>query len=435
MLTEILVLLLLVLLNAFFSLSEMALVSSRKVRLKTEADKGKHGYTLALKTRESPSRYLSTIQVAITLIGILMGTVSGTSFSQWLARQLTAWHVAEKYASSLSVAIVVLAITVISVVLGELVPKSIALNNPEHIVGLTIQPMHALSVIFFPIVKLLSSMTDGLMKLFGFSHRSESAITPEEVKILVEQGEKSGIFEAAEREMVEEVLSLDDRRVTLFMTPRTDVLALDTEDTKDQHIRSIIEHSEFAFLPVCKGDLDHIQGMLEVKQALRQLAEGHFVSVEACMEQPVMIPETFSGLQALGILRDAKKSAGLIVDEFGGISGLVTIGDLLEAVASFSEEEKSEVPEIIRRSDGSFLVDGSMPIDEFSEHIGMGPDLISGEDYDTVAGFVLHCAGTIPKAGDVIEWPPLRIEVVDMDGKRIDKVLVSRIQTFVDERQ
>ncbi len=434
MLTEIIVLLALVLLNAFFSLSEMALVSSRKVRLKTEADKGTPGYRLALRTRESPSRYLSTIQVAITLIGILMGTVSGTSFSQWLARHLTQWHVAEKYASMLSVAIVVLAITVISVVLGELVPKSIALNNPEHIVGLTIRPMHALSIIFFPIVKFLSSMTDGLMKLFGFSRRAESAITPEEVKILVEQGEKSGMFEAAEREMVEEVLSLDDRRVTLFMTPRTDVIALDTEDSRDKNIRSIIEHSEFGFLPVGEGDLDHIKGMLEVKQALRQLAESHFVSVEACMEQPVMIPETFSGLQALGILRDAKKSAGLIVDEFGGISGLVTVGDLLEAVASFSEEEKNEVPEILRRSDGSYLVDGSMPIDEFSAHIGMGPDLISGEDYDTVAGFVLHCAGSIPKAGDVIEWPPLRIEVVDMDGKRIDKVLVSRTEVVIDER-
>lgn len=434
MLTEILVLLVLVLLNAFFSLSEMALVSSRKIKLKTEADKGKRAYKLALRTRESPSRYLSTIQVAITLIGILMGTVSGTSFSQWLARLLTQWHVAEKYASSLSVAIVVLAITVISVVLGELVPKSIALNNPEHIVGLTVQPMHALSVIFFPIVKFLSSMTDGLTKLFGFSHKGESAITPEEVKILVEQGEQSGMFEAAEREMVEEVLSLDDRRVTLFMTPRTDVVALDAEDSREQHIRSIIEHSEFGFLPVCDGDLDHTRGMLEVKLALRQLAEGRFANVEACMEPPVMIPETFSGLQALGILRDAKRSAGLIVDEFGGISGLVTVGDLLEAVASFSEEEKDEVPEIVRRGDGSYLVDGSMPIDEFSEHIGLGPDGISGEDFDTVAGFVLHCAGSIPKAGDVIEWPPLRVEVVDMDGKRIDKVLVKKIEEVVDER-
>lgn len=434
MLAEIIVLLALVLLNAFFSLSEMALVSSRKVKLKTEADRGKSAFRLALKTRESPSRYLSTIQVAITLIGILMGTVSGTSFSQWLAHQLVRWQFLEKYAASLSVAIVVLAITLISVVLGELVPKSIALNNPEHIVGLTIQPMHALSVIFFPIVKLLSSITDGLTKLFGFSHRSESAITPEEVKILVEQGEQSGMFEAAEREMVEEVLSLDDRRVTLFMTPRTDVVALDAGDSREQHIHSIIEHSEFGFLPVCDGDLDHTRGMLEVKQALRQLAEGRFENVESCMEPPVMIPETFSGLQTLGILRDAKKSTGLIVDEFGGISGLVTVGDLLEAVASFSEEEKDEIPEIVRRSDGSYLVDGSMPIDEFSEQLGLGPEFILSEDFDTVAGFVLHCAGSIPKAGDVIEWPPLRIEVVDMDGKRIDKVLVSRTEEVVDER-
>ncbi len=434
MIIEIFVLLLLVLLNAFFSLSEMALVSSRKIKLKTEADKGKRGYRLAFRARESPSRYLSTIQIAITLIGILMGTVSGTSFSQWLARYLIQWHIAEKYAASLAVAVVVLAITVISVVVGELMPKSIALNNPEHIVGLTIQPMHALSVIFFPIVKILSSMTDGLMKLFGFSRHNETAITPEEVKLLIEQGEKSGMFEPAEREMVEEVLSLDDRRVTLFMTPRTEIVALYTEDAREDHIRSIIEHSEFAFLPVCENDLDHVKGMLEVKRALLHLAQGHFKGVESCMESPVVIPETFSGLKALEILRDAKKSTGLIIDEFGGISGLVTIGDLLEAVASFSKEQKDEVPEILRRSDGSYLVDGSMPIDEFSAQMGLEHNLIAPEDFDTVAGFVLHCAGSIPKVGDVIEYPPLRIEVVDMDGKRIDKVLVSRVQGLVDER-
>lgn len=192
MVAELLVLLVLILLNGFFSLSEMALVSSRKVRLKAEADKGKKAYSLALKTRESPSRYLSTIQIAITLIGILTGTVSGTTFSQWLAQWLSKWAFFEKYAASVSVAVVVLAITVLSVVIGELVPKSIALHNPERIAVLTIQPMHALSVIFFPVVKFLSSVTDGIIKLFGLSRHPESAITPEEVKILVEQGKNRG---------------------------------------------------------------------------------------------------------------------------------------------------------------------------------------------------------------------------------------------------
>ncbi len=426
MVTELLVLLVLILLNGFFSLSEMALVSSRKVRLKAEADKGKKVYSLALKTRESPSRYLSTIQIAITLIGILTGTVSGTTFSQWLAQWLSKWAFLERYAASISVAVVVLAITILSVVIGELVPKSIALHNPEHIVSLTIQPMRALSVIFFPVVKLLSSITDGIIKLFGFSHHPESAITPEELKILVEQGEKSGVFEAAEREMVEEVLSLDDRRVTLFMTPRTDVVALDVADSRESHIRIIIENAEFGYLPVVDGDLDHIKGMLAVKQALTHLAEGHFVGVEAYMEPAVLIPETFSGLQALGILRDAKRSTGLIVDEFGGVSGLVAISDLLEAMVNVSDIEEEEAPQIVRRSDGSYLVDGSMPIDEFAENLELDVGAVSSEDYDTVAGFVLHCAGSIPKAGDVIEWPPLHIEVVDMDGKRIDKVLVKK---------
>jgi len=424
--TEFLVLLLLILLNGFFSLSEMALVSSRKARLKLEADKGKSAYQLAFKTRESPSRYLSTIQVAITLIGILTGTVSGTTISQRLAGWLATFPALEKYAASISIAVVVLAITFLSVIIGELVPKSIALHNPEQIAAFTIRPMHFLSVLFFPIVRLLSEATDGLVRLMGFHRAAESAITPEEVKILVEQGEKSGVFEAAEREMVEGVLNLDDRRVTMFMTPRTDVVVLDTADTREAHVRAIIEHAEFGYLPVVEGDLDHAIGMLEVKRALTRLAQGRFAGIRECMQSAVMIPESFSGLQALGILRDAKKSAGLIVDEYGGVSGLVTIGDLLEVVANLSEIEQQEEPQIFKRSDGSYLVDGSMPIDEFAEALELNVEQFSREDYDTVAGFILHRTGAIPKAGDTIEWPPLSIEVVDMDGKRIDKVLVKK---------
>jgi putative hemolysin len=424
--TEFLVLLLLILLNGFFSLSEMALVSSRKARLKLEADKGKSAYQLAFKTRESPSRYLSTIQVAITLIGILTGTVSGTTISQRLAGWLATFPALEKYAASISIAVVVLAITFLSVIIGELVPKSIALHNPEQIAAFTIRPMHFLSVLFFPIVRLLSAATDGLVRLMGFHRAAESAITPEEVKILVEQGEKSGVFEAAEREMVEGVLNLDDRRVTMFMTPRTDVVVLDTADTREAHVRAIIEHAEFGYLPVVEGDLDHAIGMLEVKRALTRLAQGRFAGIRECMQSAVMIPESFSGLQALGILRDAKKSAGLIVDEYGGVSGLVTIGDLLEVVANLSEIEQQEEPQVFKRSDGSYLVDGSMPIDEFAEALELNVEQFSREDYDTVAGFILHRTGAIPKAGDTIEWPPLSIEVVDMDGKRIDKVLVKK---------
>lgn len=426
--TEFLVLLLLILLNGFFSLSEMALVSSRKARLKSEADKGKSAYQLAFKTRESPSRYLSTIQVAITLIGILTGTVSGTTISQRLAAWLATFPALEKYAASISIAVVVLAITFLSVIIGELVPKSIALHNPEQIAAFTIRPMHFLSVLFFPVVRLLSAATDGLVRLMGFHRAAESAITPEEVKILVEQGEESGVFETAEREMVEGVLNLDDRRVTMFMTPRTDVVALDTADSREAHVRAIIEHAEFGYLPVVDGDLDHAIGMLEVKRALTRLAQGRFAGIRECMQSAVMIPESFSGLQALGILKNAKKSAGLIVDEYGGVSGLVTIGDLLEVVANLSEIEQQEEPQIFKRSDGSYLVDGSMPIDEFAEALELNVEQFSREDYDTVAGFVLHRTGTIPKAGDTIEWPPLSIEVVDMDGKRIDKVLVKKTE-------
>ena len=426
MISEILVLLALIFINGFFSLSETALVSSRKARLKAEADKGKSTYKLALNTRESPSRYLSTIQVAITLIGILTGTISGTTFSQLLAQWLSGWSFVGRYAESVAVAIVVLTITFLSVVIGELVPKSIALRNPEYIAALTIKPMHALSVVFYPVVRFLSSLTDSLTKLFRFSHGAEPAITPEEVRILLEQGEKSGVFETAEREMMEEVLNLDDRRVTMFMTPRTEVVTLNIKDSRDSQIRAIIKNSEYAYLPVVDGDLDHTIGMVAVKRALTCMAEGCFLSLETCMEPAVMIPESLSGLQALAILRDAKRSAGLIVDEFGGISGIVTIADLLEAIANLSEIETEEASQIIKRSDGSYLVDGSMLIYEFAESIGINLDVISNEDYDTVAGFVLHCGGSIPKAGDIIEWPPVKMEIVDMDGKRIDKVLVQK---------
>ena len=393
MISEILVLLALIFINGFFSLSETALVSSRKARLKAEADKGKSTYKLALNTRESPSRYLSTIQVAITLIGILTGTISGTTFSQLLAQWLSGWSFVGRYAESVAVAIVVLTITFLSVVIGELVPKSIALRNPEYIAALTIKPMHALSVVFYPVVRFLSSLTDSLTKLFRFSHGAEPAITPEEVRILLEQGEKSGVFETAEREMMEEVLNLDDRRVTMFMTPRTEVVTLNIKDSRDSQIRAIIKNSEYAYLPVVDGDLDHTIGMVAVKRALTCMAEGCFLSLETCMEPAVMIPESLSGLQALAILRDAKRSAGLIVDEFGGISGIVTIADLLEAIANLSEIETEEASQIIKRSDGSYLVAGSMPIDEFAESIGINLDVISNEDYDTVAGFVLHCGG------------------------------------------
>jgi len=221
--------------------------------------------------------------------------------------------------------------------------------------------------------------------------------------------------------MVEGVLSLDDRRVTLFMTPRTEVVTLDIADSRESHIETIIRNAEYGYLPVVDGDLDHTKGMLIVKRALTLIAEGKFEDVVHCIEPPVMIPESLSGLQALNILRNARRAAGLIVDDFGGISGLVTIGDLLETVANLSEVAQNEPPQILRRADGSYLVDGSMPIDEFAESLELDISSFASEEYDTVAGFVLHCAGSIPKSGEIIEWPPLKIEIVDMDGKRIDK--------------
>ncbi|MCX8013369.1 MAG: hemolysin family protein, partial [Rectinema sp.] len=303
MVSELLVLLFLILLNGFFSLSEMALVSSRKARLRAEADKGKRAYGMAFQASESPGRYLSTIQVSITLIGILTGAVSGATISQRLSAWLSTVPFLAAHAESIAVGLVVIIITLVSVVIGELVPKSIALRSPESIAAFSIVPMHVLSLIFSPLVRALSAMTEGIVRLLGFSRKGGPSVTAEEVKILVEQGEESGVFESAEREMVEGVLNLDDRRVTLFMTPRTEVVVLEVDETAARHRELIIESSEFAYLPVVRGDLDHPEGMLPVKRALTMMAEGRFVSITDCMEPPVMIPEHFSGLQALGILK------------------------------------------------------------------------------------------------------------------------------------
>ncbi|MDH7484266.1 MAG: hemolysin family protein [Spirochaetales bacterium] len=425
---ELILILALILLNGLFSLSEMALVSSRKARLKSEADKGRKSYAAALRTLESPSRYLSTIQVAITLIGILTGAVSGATVSQRLAAWFSTIPWLARSAESLAVGLVVVVVTMLSVVLGELVPKTIALRHPESLAAFASRPLRVLTMLFYPVVRLLSAITDAIIRLLGMSRKTEPEVTAEEVRILVEQGEQSGVFEHEEREMVEGVLSLDDRRVTMFMTPRTEIQAVDLEEPLEKQIHTVLDAVDYNYLPVVEGDIDRVAGLLPVRTALKCLAEGEPLDVRSCMEQPLMIPETVSGLQALGLLRKAHRTAGLIVDEFGGISGIVTIGDLLDLVVDLPAAGQEETSEIFQRSDGSYLVDGSMAIADFAKSIGLGVERFEPEEYDTVAGFVLHCAGAIPKAGDIVEWPPLRIEVVDMDGKRIDKVLV-RIET------
>ena len=427
MIAELLLILALILLNGFFSLSEMAIVSSRKARLRHEAEQGRENYRLALRAASEPGRFLSAIQVAITLIGILTGAVGGATLSRNLSLWLAGIPALKGIAAPLAVGIVVVFTTLFSVILGELVPKSLALSRPETIAAAVIRPLGILSAAFSPLVRFLSGATSLVVRLLGFSPARGPDVTEDEVKVLIAQGTESGIFENSEKEMMEGVLNLDDRRVTAFMTPRTDVVAIDISDEKAATREEIVAHADFAYLPVIEGDLDKIVGMLDVRDALASMVREGIFDLRAHLVEPVLIPETISALKALSILKDKAAGTALIVDEYGGVSGLVTLSDLLESVlAGLAQGDSDEIPGLLQREDGSYLVDGALAIAEFAESMELDEETLDPNAYDTVAGLVLDCMGSIPKAGDSCDWNGLHIEIMDMDGNRIDKVLVRK---------
>lgn len=424
---ELSILLLLILLNGFFSLSEMAVISSRKARLRHEAEQGKKNYRLALETAENPTEFLSTIQVVITLIGTLAGAFGGAT----VARELEVWLRGigwiGKAAGPVSIGIVVVVTTFISVVIGELVPKNLALAHPESIAASVIRPLRFFTFLFKPIVKLLSATTRLIVRLAGSKDADEPAVTEEEVKVLIAQGNETGVFNDSEREMFEGVLGLGDRRITSLMTPRTEVVCIDKADALAEIRRILIENAHFAYIPVIDGDLDRIVGMVSTSETLAAIADGRFVDLAGFIHKPVLVPETISALKAVSALKDGEVKTALIADEYGGIAGLVAFSDLIESIlGEFPLTGGDDAPpEMVKRKDGSWLVDGSMSIDRFVKELDLDKDLAGTGDYETLAGLVLDRMGAIPKAGDRCAWESCSIEVVDMDGNRIDKVIVT----------
>jgi putative hemolysin len=422
---ELLVLLCLILLNGFFSLSEMAIVSSRKARLKHEADQGKKKYRLALETAENPSRFLSTIQVVITLIGTLAGAFGGATVARGLEGALRGVPFFASAAGPLSVAIVVVLTTFVSVVLGELVPKNIALARPEAVAAAVIGPVRLFAVAFAPLARFLSAITDLIVFIVGAKRGQAPAVTEEEVRVLIAQGTETGVFEDSEREMVEGVLSLGDRRVTSLMTPRTEVLFVDLQADPRSARGLLVENAKYAYLPAVDGDLDKVIGMLPVKECLAAIASGSFVEPRDYLREPVFVPESVSALRAFASMKSGGAKSALILDEYGGVSGLISLSDLVESIVGDMPGASDEAePEIARRQDGSYLVDGSLPLERFGQELGLEVEGLG--DYDTVAGLVLDRMGTIPRAGDRCRWGDFLIEVLDMDGNRIDKILVAR---------
>jgi putative hemolysin len=421
---ELLILFFLILLNGFFSLSEMAIVASRKARLKHEADQGNKKYLLALETAENPSRFLSTIQVVITLIGTLVGAFGGATVARSLEEAIRPIPLVAAIARPVAVGIVVILTSFVSVILRELVPKNIALARPEPVAAAIIGPVHFFAVIFAPFARFLSAVTDLITSALGVRKGQEPAVTEAEVRVLIAKGEETGVFETREREMVEGVLSLGDRRITSLMTPRTEVVFVDLRDGPQEAARLIIENARYGSLPAVDGDIDRILGLLPVKDCLAAIASGSFEDPRAFLRPSVFVPESVSALKAFASLKAGDAQSALILDEYGGVSGLITLYDLVESIVGDIPGAADDEPEIVRRPDGSYLVDGALHLDQFAQEFNL--DEVPVGDYDTIAGLVLDRMGTIPRAGDCCEWGDFDFEILDMDGNRIDKILIAR---------
>ncbi|MEH2107372.1 hemolysin family protein [Nostoc sp.] len=422
---EILIILVLIIANGVFSMSEMAIVSARKVRLQQLANQGDVKAKAALKLAESPNHFLSTVQVGISLIGILTGAFGGATIANRLAIYVKRVPLLAPYSEPVSFGIVVLLITYFSLIVGELVPKRLALNNPERIASIVAIPMQALAAIASPVVFLLSASTDLILRLMGITASTEPQVTEEEIKILIEQGTEAGTFEEAEQDMVERVFRLGDRPVSYLMTPRPDIVWLDLDDTAEENRQKMVD-SAYSRYPVCQGGLDNVLGVIPVTDLLARSFRGEALDLTVGLRQPVFVPESTRGLKVLELFKQTITHMALVVDEYGVIQGLVTLNDIMsEIVGDVPSTDGQDQPQAVQREDGSWLLDGMLPVEEFLELFGM-EEWESEErgSYQTLGGFVITHLGRIPAAADYFEWQSMRIEVMDMDGNRVDKVLV-----------
>ena len=424
---EILLILLLTVANGIFSGSEIAVVSARKVRLEQLADRGNRKAQIALKLANAPNDFLSTVQIGITLIGILSGAVGGATIAQRLKPVFESIPTLQPYSEGISVVMVVTILTYLSLVIGELVPKRISLNNPEQIACMVAPPMRFLSRLTAPLVHILGVSTDALLNLLGIKASEEPNITEEEIKVLIRQGADSGVFEPAEHEMVERVFRLGDRPIKAIMTPRTEIDWLDIESSLEENLQEVIasNHSRF---PVGRGSLDECIGVIRGSLLLTAQLSGQALNLEEIIQPPLYVTES---ARALNVIEQFKKTGvhiAMVTDEYGGVEGLVTLNDLMEAiVGDLPSLEDQEEPLIIQREDGSWLIDGSLDIHDLKDLLEKDslPDETTGS-FHTLGGFVMHFLGYIPQSGEYFQWSGLRFEVVDMDGTRVDKVLVMR---------
>ncbi|BCB19341.1 hemolysin [Bosea sp. ANAM02] len=425
MLTEILIVVALTIVNGLLAMSELAVVSSRTARLKVLSDQGSKGAATAMRLAEDPGRFLSTVQIGITLVGVLSGAFSGATLGARLSEWLGTHGFSQSMSDTLGVGIVVVAITYLSLILGELVPKQIALRDPERVAARVAPAMSLLSRIGAPLVFLLDISGKAVLRLLGQKGESEERVTEEEVRTIIAEAETAGVLERDEREMIAGVMRLADRSARALMTPRREVEVIDLEDSAEE-IREQLRATRRSRLPVQDGEADSIIGVIVVKDLIEFLQAGNTQDLRALVQETPIVMDTAGSLQVLREIRSSRVHMALVFDEYGHFEGIITPGDVLEAIiGAFQEEEEGE-PAIVTRADGSYLVAGWMQVDEFSHELGI--PIPRDADFQTVAGFILAEMNHLPNVGESFDKGHWRFEVVDLDGRRIDKILVSRIE-------
>ncbi len=428
---EIAILFALILLNGVFAMSELALVSARKTRLQKLIDEGDSGAVAAVKLGEDPTRFLSTIQIGITSIGVLNGIVGEAALAQPLREWLIGVGVETQYAGYLSTGLVVVLITYFSIVVGELVPKRLGQSYPETLARLVARPINWLAIATKPFVRLLSISTQTLLRLLGVKENTASAVTEAEIHAVLAEGTSAGVIESHEHQMVRNVFRLDDRQIGSLMVPRADVAFLDVEEPFEENLRRI-EESDHARFPVVRGGMENILGVLNARQWLsRSLREGG-AEVRELASQPLQtalyVPETITGMELLDNFRLSDVHMAFVIDEYGEVQGIVTLQDLIEAITGEFQARDPETSWAVKREDGSWLLDGHIPVPELKDRLDL--DTVPEEDrgrYHTLSGMVMLLTGKLPKVTDTVQWEDWRFEVVDMDGKTIDKVLAIRV--------
>ncbi len=424
---DILLLIALILLNGVFAMSEIALITARRARLARLADDGDSAAVVAIKLHDEPTRFLSTIQIGITSISILNGIIGEAVLAAPLALQLQVLGLDAEMSHIVATGLVVVVITYISIVVGELVPKRIGQINPEGIARMVARPIHLLALLTRPFVRLLTISTDTLLHLMGKRETGSSVVTEEEIHALLKEGSEAGVIEPEEHEMVRNVFRLDERQIGSLMVPRADIIFLDINHPLQENLM-LVAGSDHSRLPVCRGGLQEVLGIINAKQLLSQTLKGGVKDLTAHLHPAIFVPETLTGMDLLGQFRASGTQMVLVVDEYGELQGLVTLQDVLESVAGEFKPPNQEEAWAVQREDGSWLLDGLIPIPELKDRLALKtvPEENRGR-YHTLSGLIMWLLGQIPHTGDIATWENWRLEVVDMDGKRADKVLASRI--------